>query len=429
MPELKLNKYIFRFEDDDNMLVDSALDYFYSSTHDYKFMKSIEDDDEESEEHKAVVLKFEVIKFNTFIYTPYVLINKTDLPLVFGDKKDKSASIPIPPNSREFFNSESGKKKKFSIATDNYDWTDPFDITTLGMSEETALQRLDNFNAQDKFISKYSSNKLNLVVLISNLCGQYSKTTAIKIVPRYIFVKNWSKPVVLAQDNKNACKQYWISPGNSTVYHFENKANKDNFIKIREPYNSELDESKLFDWREVETTHWSSRFSIDDFEDFQVSVQSAVRDDVDQVDKSEDVKEDVLEAEDQDKDFVINDKQDKKLYELSKLSQFSRFVRIIITTQDEATLFIVLCDPNMPEYRISNMTSKKVLVYQKDAKERTIVRTWAKAKFVKVKDKVVDIISYLIPFVWDDQSMDDKKIVVEIDGEHREYDLDEIEEK
>ena len=189
-PELKLNKYIFRFEDDDNMLVDSAPDYFYSSTHDYRFTKSSEDDDEESEEHKAVVLKFEVIKFNTFIYTPYVLINKTDLPLVFGDKKGKSASIPIPPNRSEFFNPGSGKKKKFSIATDNYDWADPFDITTLGMSGEAALQRLDNFNAQDKVISKYSSNKLNLGVLISNLGGQHSKTTAIKIVPRYIFVNN-----------------------------------------------------------------------------------------------------------------------------------------------------------------------------------------------------------------------------------------------
>lgn len=106
-----------------------------------------------------------------------------------------------------------------------------------------------------------------------------------------------------------------------------------------------------------------------------MSVQSAVRDDVDQADKPEDIKENVLEAEDQDKDLVINDKQDKKWYEPSKLTQFRRFVRVIITTQDEATLFIVLCDPNMPEYRISNMTSKKVLVYQKDAKERTIVRT------------------------------------------------------
>ena len=115
------------------------------------------------------------------------------------------------------------------------------------------------------------------------------------------------------------------------------------------------------------------RDSHNNFEDFQVSVQSAVRDDFDQVDKSEDVKENVLDVEDQDKDLVINDKQDKKLYELSKLTQFSRFVRVIITTQDEATFFIVLCDPNMPEYRISNMTSKKVLVYQKDAKERIIV--------------------------------------------------------
>jgi len=83
----------------------------------------------------------------------------------------------------------------------------------------------------------------------------------------------------------------------------------------------------------------------------------------------------------------------------------------------------------MPEYRINNMTNKKVLVYQKDAKERIIVRTCAKAKFIKSKGKVVDIIPNPIPFVWDDQSMADKKIIIEIDGEHKEYDLDEIEEK
>jgi len=194
--KIKFNKYIFRFEDDDNILYDSTPDYFYSSTRDYKFTKTNDDDDdddndnEESEQHKAVFLKFEVIKFNTFVYSPFVLINKTNLPISFGEKKSKSAVISVSPNHSELFNPISDKKKKFSITTNNYDWADSFDITTLGMSGEAALQRLDNYNAQDKVINDYSSNKLNFGVLISNLGGQHSKTTAIKIVPRYVFVNN-----------------------------------------------------------------------------------------------------------------------------------------------------------------------------------------------------------------------------------------------
>ena len=405
--ELKLNKYIFRFEDDDGILLDSYPDYFYSSTHDYKFLKAEDDEedeeDNENQENKAIFLKFEVIKFNTFVYTPYILINKTDIPLVFGEKKKKNnTTIFVPPNRNEFFNPRSDKKKKFSITTENYDWADSFDITTLGMSGEAALGRQDNFDFKDKIIEKYSSNKLNLGVLISNLGGQYGKTTSIKIVPRYIFVNNWSKSIILAQDIKNCNKQFWISPGESTIYHFENKGSKDNYVKIREPDEKELKDS-LFKWEEINTTDWSSRFSIDDFEDFQVSVQS-------KIESEEEAKENVISPEDEEEyaEVIPEANQDKKWYEPSKLTQFRRFIRVIITTQDEATLFIVLWDPNMPEYRINNLTGKKVLVYQKDAKERTIVRPLNKAKFVRSKGKVVDIVSFPIPFVWDDQSMNDK---------------------
>lgn len=192
--DVKLNKYVWRFQDDGNVIYESSPDYFYSRSYDYKFQQvSDNDDDDDAEEAgKSVALKFDVIKFNTFIYTPYVIINQTDLTLHFGEKgKTTEATRVIPPNQSEFFNPASDKsKKKFSIMTANYEWAEPFDISTLGMSGEASLKRSKEIDEHDMVIQKYHSNHLNLGVLISSLGGQYGKTTSVKIVPRYVLVNN-----------------------------------------------------------------------------------------------------------------------------------------------------------------------------------------------------------------------------------------------
>ena len=93
------------------MLYDSSPDYFYSSSYDYKFMPFDNDFDDVSQE-KPIVLKFEVVRFSTFVYTPYVIVNKTDLAITFGEKGEKNdlARI-IPANQNEYFNPQSDKKK------------------------------------------------------------------------------------------------------------------------------------------------------------------------------------------------------------------------------------------------------------------------------------------------------------------------------
>ena len=83
----------------------------------------------------------------------------------------------------------------------------------------------------------------------------------------------------------------------------------------------------------------------------------------------------------------------------------------------------------MPEYRINNKTGKNIIVYQKDAKDRTIAQTCPRALFVKEGGKVIDILSCPVPFVWNDQASNDKRIIIEIAGEKKEFDLDEIEDK
>eukprot|EP00344_Euplotes_crassus_P011103 CAMPEP_0197018198 /NCGR_PEP_ID=MMETSP1380-20130617/79966_1 /TAXON_ID=5936 /ORGANISM="Euplotes crassus, Strain CT5" /LENGTH=753 /DNA_ID=CAMNT_0042445389 /DNA_START=109 /DNA_END=2369 /DNA_ORIENTATION=- len=85
----------------------------------------------------------------------------------------------------------------------------------------------------------------------------------------------------------------------------------------------------------------------------------------------------------------------------------------------------------MPEYRIHNFTGRTVKVYQDDIGHRAIMRTCPKATILKDKLKrgAASIESYPIPFVWDDQTANDKKVILEIDGERKEYDLDEIQDK
>lgn len=209
--------------------------------------------------------------------------------------------------------------------------------------------------------------------------------------------------MIVAQDDKHSHKQYWLGPGETSVYHFENKASKDNFVKVREPYEHEDRDTNVTPYDEVGLTDWSSRFSVDDFEDFQISVQSKVES------AEEESKQAAIQETDEIAEADIQDRnKESKWYEPSQLNHFRRFIRVIVTTQDEATLFVMLCNPNMPEYRVNNFTNKKVTIYQKDSKDRAIVRTLNKAKTIKEKGRIIGTHTYPIPFVWDDQTLPDK---------------------
>jgi hypothetical protein len=51
-----------------------------------------------------------------------------------------------------------------------------------------------------------------------------------------------------------------------------------------------------------------------------------------------------------------------------------RFVRVVVTTQDDATIFIMLCDPHMPEYEIHNQTHAKIEYYQSGLSKDDVVK-------------------------------------------------------
>lgn len=203
----------------------------------------------------------------------------------------------------------------------------------------------------------------------------------------------------MAQDGDNSEKQYWLNKGDSIPYHFENKSNKENFVKFREPNPDEILDFKARPYDDVDVTDWSSKFSTDDIEDFQTSIQGFPQ--------GVDLEEEKEMGEDDAKGSVLH--QNRKWYEPSRLNGYRRFVRVIITTENEATLFIMLCDPNMPEFRVKNYTNKKVEFYQKGVKERKVVNVARKAK---TDTTGTQTITFPVPLVWDDQSSTDKKLIL-----------------
>lgn len=54
----------------------------------------------------------------------------------------------------------------------------------------------------------------------------------------------------------------------------------------------------------------------------------------------------------------------------SELNGDRRFVKVSITStkEDEATIFIILSQPNMPEFSVNNYTDKEIRFYQKGLK-------------------------------------------------------------
>jgi hypothetical protein len=77
-------------------------------------------------------------------------------------------------------------------------------------------------------------------------------------------------PLVVKQKNRS---NQILFKGASMTYFFESK--KERFIMIREPSNDELSSSKIQEDL-ANDENWSSPFSIDDVEDFQVSYPKTI---------------------------------------------------------------------------------------------------------------------------------------------------------
>lgn len=73
--------------------------------------------------------------------------------------------------------------------------------------------------------------------------------------------------------------------------------------------------------------------------------------------------------------FVSNQYVSSKWHSPSELNNFRRYIKVSITSEDEATIYIVFTQPSMPEFRLNNYTLKKIDFYQSTIKGYRIGRS------------------------------------------------------
>jgi hypothetical protein len=155
-----------------------------------------------------ITLAFEAYKFDVFVYTPYMIINKTTLSLIFGEinsNKNDEGLVCIPPLNSEFFHGGDAKRK-FSIMTDGYRWSEKFDINTFGISGLASLKRSTSVepNDNDALIEKYNAGHIDIGVIFSTLSSPFGKTHSVTFVPRYVIVNETGQNLIFVQDHKKA---------------------------------------------------------------------------------------------------------------------------------------------------------------------------------------------------------------------------------
>ena len=84
---IDVNKYKFEFIDDDGIKYESEPISVESKSFNGKFIltdvRSVKSDDSVE---NAIYINFDIIEQNIYIYSPFVIINKTKLTIFFGEK-------------------------------------------------------------------------------------------------------------------------------------------------------------------------------------------------------------------------------------------------------------------------------------------------------------------------------------------------------
>lgn len=156
-----LEKFQFIFNNDSKSFYMSQFDYIYWNSQSVKFQvvdQALEfwEEDSDDEELSTILIEFKSTplisldnqyeNFNLWskiqdyvhsrtlsVYSPFMVINKTNIPLIIGNKTKNQQLLRINHQESQYFRINE-KENKLSVMTDGYDWSKPFDVTTVGLS-------------------------------------------------------------------------------------------------------------------------------------------------------------------------------------------------------------------------------------------------------------------------------------------------------
>ena len=331
-------------------------------------------------------------------YPDYIVVNKTDSLLYAKSSSVKSENIPINSYNGMFFPHEvslfNTNKPTINIKDKESTWCKTFNIETFGMSGVCSLTKPSN----TYFVDSKKQDELidDIAVKISN-SSLFTMSTILTFEYRFIIFNETNLDISFKQyhdkDVAINSKLPYISiePKEQKVISFINCAKK---------FNKMIQLS-------IDNEFHSSAFKIDEIQNIDIKIPI---NDMTIVNKLLEINEQIkIENKKQKQTNKIksdNNEQPKEskhkyLYHIFKQgSIYNLIIKVTIQSYDNGLIYIILHNPQYPEYQIRNETKYEISVYQKNSsfgKEKTIIPQRSQ-----------------IPYSWSDMLQDNKLIICSI---------------
>lgn len=253
-----------------------------------------------------------LVKNNLYVVSvEHIIINKTGLKL-------QANKLVLEPDQLALFSS---KKKKIKVKLpEEDDWSESFNKNTIGISGLIKVPKRIDVNGPRTLLFGVNIARAPMPLL---------NTKIVTLSPRYIFANYLGYPVHLRQIDKQKSDGITIIQIDDQQKHV---------------FQPDIFSTKIAVEVSSNRKGWSGPFSIDNIEDFQIRFP----DEKQVTESQESLKVD-----------------DSKWYIPSIRNGNMHYARVIVVTEDEATIFVNFVIPKDPEFKIFNGTSESLVVRQK----------------------------------------------------------------
>jgi len=282
--------------------------------------------------------KFEEQKWHSAlvqVFLQFLLVNTTPYTLEFTGKK---GYLKVPYHS---LGTVKQKKTEMQVrlSEENFgtasEWSRSFNIKTVGVAGSLQI------NNSSAAANSAAPNVIQLGIRLANAAWPLTRTVLVRVQPRFVVANYLAKAVLVRQTGRDAFIQ--VDPGAALPYQFEN-------AKVRPSVEIGIDGSS-----------WSSPFQLEVIEDFQVRFEDSpeeAKPALHSVPSRFTLFGKLLSGENSERDTKV------EWWKPSLANDCQRYVRVIISSEDEATLFINFTNPADPEFQLSNLTEETVRVRQ-----------------------------------------------------------------
>ena len=317
------------------------------------------------------------------VYLQFILVNTTPYSLEFTGKK---GYLKVP---RHSLGTVKEKKAEMSVRLSDFDygvasdWSRNFNISTAGVSGSLQLN-----NSAAAASNPSAPNVIQLGVRLSHPGWPLIKTTLVRVQPRYILTNYLDRPLLVRQSRKEGYVA--LKPTESLPYQFDN-------AKVHPSIEVGMD-----------GVSWSSPFLLEIIEDFQVRFGANPEEPKPEI-KTAEVKRLSFLRKSMETESPTDREAGLEWWKPTLSNDCQRYVRVIISTEDEATLFISFTNPTDPEFQLANMTTETVKVRQEGCKHETTAEPGQK-----------------VPFTYDNHLANKKKVAISVGGETEVFPVDKI---